>query len=318
MDFKAIQQTRRQLIRLLQDFESKVEIPDLRTRVRALVPASKLMRKLGSSMVPKADASSGMARILLYLTKYPRVVIPGDELFVVSGILEWARRVRQLRVERGWAIVSGKAAKEMAEAEEDLPLFVERIPAMKQTEYMLVQEEQDRDAAYRWNLANEIRKEKVDVHVRQLKFLRANVGRPVTGEELRYVSRNQSDWARRVRELRTQQGWPVLTRNTGRPDLPVSAYVLEEDRQTPEHDRKIPDPVRVRVLKRDDYICRVDGWSHAKWNRSDPRHLELHHVKPHVKKGTNTEDNLITVCTVCHDDIHRKLSQEIKDRGEAN
>ena len=26
----------------------------------------------------------------------------------------------------------------------------------------------------------------------------------------------------------------------------------------------------------------------------------------HAKGGDNTENNLITVCTVCHDEIHRK------------
>ena len=41
-------------------------------------------------------------------------------------------------------------------------------------------------------------------------------------------------------------------------------------------------------------------------NPSDPRHLELHHVKAHVKGGENTETNLTTLCNICHDDRHRK------------
>ena len=37
----------------------------------------------------------------------------------------------------------------------------------------------------------------------------------------------------------------------------------------------------------------------------DPRkRLELHHVKPHVAKGKNTEDNLETLCNVHHDALH--------------
>jgi 5-methylcytosine-specific restriction endonuclease McrA len=40
---------------------------------------------------------------------------------------------------------------------------------------------------------------------------------------------------------------------------------------------------------------------------SDPRHhLELHHLEAHVKGGENAAENLITVCNVCHDKIHRK------------
>lgn len=63
---------------------------------------------------------------------------------------------------------------------------------------------------------------------------------------------------------------------------------------------------RIAATKRDKYRCVQCDWSHDDWNRSDPRHLELHHMKQHAKGGENTEDNLITVCTVCHDDIHRK------------
>jgi 5-methylcytosine-specific restriction endonuclease McrA len=89
--------------------------------------------------------------------------------------------------------------------------------------------------------------------------------------------------------------------------LPVGSYLLESLRQSPEHDRQIPDPVRGAVLRRDKYKCIQCDWTHDNWNRSDPRHLELHHKKEHSKGGDNTEENLITVCTVCHDDIHRKL-----------
>ena len=131
-------------------------------------------------------------------------------------------------------------------------------------------------------------------------------GQPVTGEELRYISRNKSDWPRRTRELRTEFGWPIITRNTGKPDLPVGVYVLERNRQSPVHDRNIPDPVRGKVLQRDGYACTKCGWTHTTWNRSDPRSLELHHKKHHVVGGENTAENLITLCTVCHDDLHRR------------
>jgi hypothetical protein len=73
-----------------------------------------------------------------------------------------------------------------------------------------------------------------------------------TGEN-GYVANEKTEWARRVRELRTELGWPVVTKVTGRPDLSVGVYVLEQDRQSPVHDRKIPDPVRAAVLTRDDH-----------------------------------------------------------------
>ena len=76
------------------------------------------------------------------------------------------------------------------------------------------------------------------------------------------------------------------------------------DRQSPEHDRRIPDKVRREVLRFDGYRCVKCGWCHEFWDPSDPRHLEIHHIKHHAKGGANTVDNLTTVCTVCHDAIH--------------
>lgn len=295
---------RRELVDLLTDFESKLQTEDLRAKVRALVPAFKALRELGSSLIPHARDQAARDRILHYFRRYPQTVIPGDELMVVSGIQEWPRRVRELRVQFGWPIVSGITVKEMAEEGDSIPEEISTA-RMRPDDYLLIQDRPDREAAHRWNLANEIRKKRQSVRDRILEFLSANIGEPVTGEELRYVAGNRTEWARRVRELRTELGWPIATRNTGRPDLPIGAYVLESDRQSPEHDRKIPDPVRRAVLRRDDYRCRNCGWSHEEWNRSDPRHLELHHEKPHSERGPNVEENLISLCTVCHDEVHR-------------
>ena len=60
------------------------------------------------------------------------------------------------------------------------------------------------------------------------------------------------------------------------------------------------------VLVRDNYTCQDCGWTHEQWNRSDPRHLEAHHIKPHAAGGENTTDNLITLCNICHDVRHKK------------
>lgn len=41
----------------------------------------------------------------------------------------------------------------------------------------------------------------------------ANIGRVMDTEELRNIADNQSEWARRIRELRTEQGYQILTHN---------------------------------------------------------------------------------------------------------
>jgi len=296
---------RKELVKLLTNFERELQQGDLRSKVLSLVPAHNLLRDLGSSLIPKESASSARERIIHYLQKYPRTVIDGNELMVVAGIGEWARRVRELRVQFGWSIINGVTAKEM-DNEGELPLENVDVTRMGPDDYVLMNEEQDRDAAFRWNKANEIRRKKSGVRDKILEYMRFNVGKQITGEELRYVANNKSEWARRVRELRTEYGWPVVTKTTGMPDLPVGVYVLVEDRQAPEHDRVIPDPVRRAVLQRDGYMCQDCGWHHEKWNPSDPRHLEAHHVKEHAEGGLNTEENLITLCNICHDGVHRR------------
>lgn len=295
---------RKELEKLIINFEDELKSDSLRQKVLALVPCFHQLRNPGKSLVPKNVARSARDRILHYFQRYPQTVIGGDELLVVSGIQEYARRVRELKVQFGWLIVNGVTAKEMTE-EGEFPVEHVDVSGMRPSDYILLSTTQDRDAAHRWFLANEIRKENLSVRDKILKYLLKNVGKQISGEELRYVARDRSEWARRVRELRTEFGWPIVTKNTGRPDLDIGIYVLEAERQSPEHDRHIPDAVKRSVLRRDRYKCGECGWTHEEWNRSDPRHLELHHVKPHAEGGANTEENLVTLCTLCHDDIHR-------------
>lgn len=299
------EQLRTKLVTLLQNFETELKKEDLRSQVIELVPAYQVLNDLGSSLITE-NLPAARDRIIYYLKKYPLTVINGEELMVVAGISEWARRVRELRVQYGWSIITGVSALEMAK-EGDLDIDGLNISDMAPNEYMLMNTEPDRDAAYRWNIANSIRKEKhIGVRDKLLKFLRANAGKPVTGEELRYVANDKSEWARRVRELRTEQGWPVITKQTGMPDLPVGTYLLELDRQAPVHDRRIPDAIRGAVLRRDHFTCQECGWTIDEYNRADPRILELHHKIHHAKGGDNTESNLITLCNICHDELHAK------------
>lgn len=166
-----------------------------------------------------------------------------------------------------------------------------------------------------WNrdalLLNEICRSNASVKDKIIGYFRRNAGNRIAGEELKYLAKDRKEWARRVRELRTEDGWPIVTRNSGRPDLGVGVYLLEEDRLAEEHDRRIPDPVRVEVPKRDRFQCVECGWGLSSSRSDDPRtRLELHHVKPRRERGDNMPDNLVTVCNVCHAEIHRSGTGE--------
>lgn len=299
-------------------FAEKLQARPLREQVLSLVEVSHKLRDLGGSLINSSSSQSGKARILSYLRAHIGVVVAGSELMVVSGIGEYPRRIRELRKEEGWPILSGVTAREMIKAskEEDAdPTAVP--PPMKPDEYMLLSDEKDDEAASRWSLANTIRRKKTSVQAKVLEYLRANVGRPVTGEELRYVA-VKNEWPRRTRELRTDFGWPVVTRFSGDPSLPVGVYILAEDKQGPEHDRNIKEITRRKVMERDQWSCqwRDCGWSHERLEY-DRRFLEVHHVETHVSGGSNEIENLVTLCNLHHDEFHRTEVLDLNDQAAA-
>lgn len=298
------------LKQLLDGFLELQYDPELRNRVRSLIPVMHGIKNLGCSLIPAHLADSARERIIVYLKQYPMTLIDGDELLIVSGIGEWARRVRELRVQFGWLICSGVTFKEMAEQDPENAVGIGQrlgidLLKIKPDQYVLLSSKQDRDAAHRWHLLNTIRRKKIGVKAKILEYFRENVGKPISLEELKYLASNTNEWPRRVRELRTEEGWPISTRMQGREDLPVGTYVLDEDKQAPEHDRKIPDDVRIAVLERDNFKCVVCGWDRSMLRPDDPRKfLELHHLIEHRDKGENTLENLVTICNVHHDQVH--------------
>ncbi|SHL95859.1 HNH endonuclease [Mucilaginibacter sp. OK098] len=299
--------TKEELTSLLDNFSDLVSsgTADVRAQVLELIPAFYLLRKLGTNILPEGDSVGARERILIYLQKYPEKIISSDELLVVSGITDYQRRIRELRSEMGWPVLSGNTIKSMLK-EGDWDNMVADVSAIKPAQYIFLQSGQDKEAAYRWKLSNVIRRKNISIKDKLLEFFKNNIGRSITGEELSYLAKDATEWARRVRELRTEEGWPVKTRNTGRPELPVGVYVFEEDKQAEQHDRKIEDSTRIKVLERDHFSCRKCGWNLNMIRPEDPRQfLELHHLEYHAHKGENSEENLITICNVHHDYIHK-------------
>ena len=280
----------------LRRFDKERADLSLREKVLCLVSVYRDVKQVGVTVTVQEhgfDAKSAQKRILAYLLEYPGVVIAGSELEVVSGISEYARRIRELRKEQGYQVASGASP----DPESGIDL--------KKDEYLLVSAIPDEEAAARWHVANRIRKDPAGSRQRVLLYLQENVGKVVTTEELAYVARDAKEFARRTRELRTEQGYAIATRFTGRPDLAVGQYVLESlDRVAQPHDRNIPEKVQKEVYERDSHTCRVCAWNREKWTKADPRILELHHLTHHADGGDNVPKNLIVICSRCHDKVH--------------
>lgn len=64
---------------------------------------------------------------------------------------------------------------------------------------------------------------------------------------------------------------------------------------------RAPTPkVRMQVLKRDGYRCRLCGRRPADYVDVE---LHVHHIRPYANRGVSTEPNLVALCHTCHNGL---------------
>eukprot|EP01036_Dinobryon_divergens_P013148 gene13148-17726_t len=77
-------------------------------------------------------------------------------------------------------------------------------------------------------------------------------------DELRDVAGGISEWARRIRELRDEEGYFIQTHND-RADLKPGQYVLESAKPQPAFARGVSKETRAFVLDRNGFTCQMCG-----------------------------------------------------------
>ena len=131
----------------------------------------------------------------------------------------------------------------------------------------------------------------------------ANIGRIMDSDELRDIASNQSEWARRVRELRTEERYQILTHND-RSDLKPGQYLLETPKPKPSFARTISKETRAYVLDRNGFTCQmcgaVAGEAHP-YDSSRKTRLHLGHVIDKSMGGSDDPTNLRAICSVCNE-----------------
>lgn len=130
-----------------------------------------------------------------------------------------------------------------------------------------------------------------------------NIGRVMESDELRHVAGNISEWARRVRELRTEEGFQILTHND-RSDLKPGQYLLMNSKPQPAFERAISKETRAFVLDRNGFTCQQCGAVAGELHPYDPtRKTRLHigHVIDKSLGGTDDPGNLRALCSVCNE-----------------
>ena len=130
-----------------------------------------------------------------------------------------------------------------------------------------------------------------------------NIGRIMDSEELREVCSNQTEWARRVRELRTEEGYQILTHND-RSDLKPGQFILENPKPQPTFERAISKETRAFVLDRNGFTCQMCGAVAGEPHPYDPsRKTRLHigHIIDKSQGGDDSTANLRALCSVCNE-----------------
>lgn len=131
----------------------------------------------------------------------------------------------------------------------------------------------------------------------------ANIGRVMDSDELRAITGNQSEWARRVRELRTEEGFLILTHND-RSDLKPGQYLLETAKPQPAFERAVSKETRALVLDRNGFTCQMCGAVAGEPHLYDPtRKTRLHigHIIDKSKGGSDEPSNLRAICSICNE-----------------
>jgi 5-methylcytosine-specific restriction endonuclease McrA len=153
------------------------------------------------------------------------------------------------------------------------------------------------------------------------------VGEVLESDALREVA-GVSEWARRVRELRNEEGLDILTHND-RSDLKPGQYILANTKPRPAFPRTFSKETRAYVLDRNGFTCQMCGAVAGEPHPYDPsRKTRLHigHIIDKSVGGTDDPSNLRALCSVCNEGAanltldrpsHEKLLIQIR-RATAN
>ncbi len=129
-----------------------------------------------------------------------------------------------------------------------------------------------------------------------------HLGEILDSDRLREVA-GISEWARRVRELRNEEGYQILTHHD-RSELKPGQYILEDPKPQPAFAREISKETRAYVLDRNGFTCQMCGAVAGEPHPYDPtRKTRLHigHIVDKSMGGTDDAANLRAVCSVCNE-----------------
>lgn len=135
-------------------------------------------------------------------------------------------------------------------------------------------------------------------------FLLANIGRVIDSHELQEAADGAVQYSRRLRELRDEEGWPILSHNDSA-QLKPGQYLLKEKpklKDRPQFSRAISSKLRAQVLDRNGFTCQMCGITPGETDPSTNRKVRLHigHIKDKSLGGKDELSNLRALCSTCN------------------
>jgi HNH endonuclease len=134
-------------------------------------------------------------------------------------------------------------------------------------------------------------------------FFEANLGKILDSKTLQVVA-DSSEWARRIRELRNEEGLNIITHNDDS-SLKPGQYKLLDLKPRPAFARGISKETRAFVLDRNGFTCQmcgaVAGEAHPYDQAGRKTRLHIGHVIDKSMGGTDDASNLRAICSVCNE-----------------
>lgn len=138
-----------------------------------------------------------------------------------------------------------------------------------------------------------------------LDYFLANLGKVLESRDIQAASGGAVEWARRVRELRNEEGYQILS-HKDRADLKPNQYLLETTKRLPAFKREISKETRAWVLERNGYTCQMCGAAAGDpdpLNQDRTIRLTMGHVVDKSKGGDDSAQNLRAICTNCNEGL---------------
>jgi 5-methylcytosine-specific restriction endonuclease McrA len=141
----------------------------------------------------------------------------------------------------------------------------------------------------------------------------SKIGTVLSSDEIRKVAAISS-WARRVRELREQMGWKILTHHD-RENLKPGQYLLESAPPLTNDvvfKRTISARIRAQVLDRNGFTCQMCGLSPGDVDPYTNRKVRLHvgHIKDKSLGGRDELNNLRALCSTCNQGAKNRTGEK--------